>query len=200
MVAFYLLIYTELSSMRVAVFAAIVLALSCVSIVRAEDGADAAPPEGGAAAKEEGRGPRGEGRGPRGRFGRGEGGRGGAGREEMMKKFDKDGDGKLSEEERAELRKSFEGRRGGRGEGDSAEGRGPRGRFGRGGPGRGGPGREEMMKKFDTDGNGELSEEERTALHEEMKKRFEERGGEGGPEGGRRGPRGRRPPMPPPEE
>ena len=54
-------------------------------------------------------------------------------REEMIKKFDKDGDGKLSEDERAELRKAMEARR------------------------------KEFMAKFDKDGDGKLNEEERKA-------------------------------------
>ena len=54
-------------------------------------------------------------------------------REEVMKKFDKDGDGKLSESERAELRKTMEARR------------------------------KEFMAKFDKDGDGKLNEEERKA-------------------------------------
>ena len=45
-------------------------------------------------------------------------------REEVMKKFDKDGDGKLSEEERAAARKSMGARRGGaRGAGKGEDGR-----------------------------------------------------------------------------
>ncbi|MDC0274275.1 EF-hand domain-containing protein, partial [Planctomycetaceae bacterium] len=79
--------------------------------------------------------------GPQGR--RGPGGPGGPGdeerRAEMMKRFDKDGDGELNEEERAALREEFGGRRGGDGQG------GPEGRRGQGGrPGEGGrraPGR-----------------------------------------------------------
>ena len=52
---------------------------------------------------------------------------------ELMKKFDKDGDGKLSESERAELRKTMEERR------------------------------KEFLAKFDKDGDGKLNEEERKA-------------------------------------
>ena len=52
-------------------------------------------------------------------------------REEIMKKFDKDGDGKLSDEEKAEARKAMEARR------------------------------KEMIEKFDKDGDGKLNEEER---------------------------------------
>ena len=54
-------------------------------------------------------------------------------REEVMKKFDKDGDGKLSEDERAEARKAMEARRA------------------------------EMIEKFDKDGDGKLNEDERKA-------------------------------------
>ncbi|MEK9632957.1 MAG: EF-hand domain-containing protein [Opitutae bacterium] len=74
-------------------------------------------------------------------------------REEVMKKFDKDGDGKLSEEEKAELRKAIA-QRGGR----------PGGR-------RPPP---ELMKKFDKDGDGKLSESERAELRKTMEERRKE--------------------------
>ncbi|MBT4664917.1 MAG: hypothetical protein HOB63_00190 [Opitutae bacterium] len=70
-------------------------------------------------------------------------------REAILKKFDKDGDGKLNEEERAEARKSFGG------------GRPPRPPA-------------ELIKKFDKDGDGKLNEEERAALREEGQKRRKE--------------------------
>ena len=70
-------------------------------------------------------------------------------REAILKKFDKDGDGKLSEEEKAEARKSFGG------------GRQPRPPA-------------ELIKKFDKDGDGKLNEEERAALREEGQKRRKE--------------------------
>ena len=54
-------------------------------------------------------------------------------REELLKKFDKDGDGKLNDAERAELRKAMDARR------------------------------KEFMAKFDKDGDGKLNEEERKA-------------------------------------
>ncbi len=76
-------------------------------------------------------GPPAGGPGPRGPGGGG----GGFNREEVMKEFDKDGDGELNEEERAAMRARFGGGRNGpRGQG------GPRGggRPGRGGPGGGG--------------------------------------------------------------
>lgn len=94
-------------------------------------------------------------------------------REAMLKRFDQDQDGKLSDEERAAARKAFEARRGG-GPGN----RGPRG-AGRG-AGEGRPDREKMraamLKRFDKDGDGKLSDDERA----EMRKQFEaRRGGRG---------------------
>ncbi len=75
-------------------------------------------------------------------------------REEMLKKFDKDGDGKLNKEEQAALREEFAKNRG------------------QGGPGQGQrklpP---ELLKKFDKDGDGELNEEEKGAMREEFTKR-----------------------------
>lgn len=71
-------------------------------------------------------------------------------REQMMKKYDVDGNGELSETERAALRADMEKRQGKR-------------------PER--PSREQMMKKYDVDGNGELSETERAALRADMEKR-----------------------------
>ena len=73
-------------------------------------------------------------------------------REEVMKKFDKDGDGKLSEDEKAEIRKAM---------------------ASRGGPG----GRRPppvLMKKFDKDGDGKLSEDERAELRKAMEARKKE--------------------------
>lgn len=106
-----------------------------------------------------------------------------------MKRFDKDSDGKLSDEERAAAHKEFGQRRPGGPDGN----RGP----GRGGPGAGGnrpdPAkmRAEFMKQFDKDSDGKLSDDERAAA----RKQFEERRGGGrgrrGPDGG--GKRGERP-------
>lgn len=87
---------------------------------------------------------------------------GGAGREEMLKQFDKDGDGQLDEAEREALRTAMAARFGG----------GQR------------MNREEMMKRFDTDGDGQLSEEERAAMRQATG------GGRGGGGGDR--PRGNR--------
>ena len=63
-------------------------------------------------------------------------------RGEMLKKFDLDQDGKLNEEERANLRKEMSG------------GKGPLPML--------------LAKKFDKDGDGELSEEERAAFRKQM--------------------------------
>ena len=87
-------------------------------------------------------------------------------REAILKKFDKDGDGKLNEEERAEARKSFGG---GRPQRPPAE----------------------LIKKFDKDGDGKLNEDERKAAGAEMRKN---RGGRPGGDAGKSSKRpGKRP-------
>ncbi|MBL9138079.1 MAG: efflux RND transporter periplasmic adaptor subunit [Verrucomicrobiales bacterium] len=80
-------------------------------------------------------------------------GRSGFNPEEMVKQFDKDGDGQLNDEERQAMRAAMGAR------------------FGQGGPGgqgggRGGFNREEMLKQYDKDGDGQLSEEERAAMRQ----------------------------------
>ena len=72
-------------------------------------------------------------------------------REEIIKKFDKDGDGKLNEEEKAELRKKMAERSGG---------------------GRKLP--PFLMKKFDKDGDGKLSDEEKAEARKAMEARRKE--------------------------
>ena len=72
---------------------------------------------------------------------------------EMLKKFDKDGDGKLSDTEKTTLRAEMQNRRGGgrdRKQWTAEQ-------------------RDEMLKKFDTDGDGKLSQEERDTAREAMK-------------------------------
>ena len=77
------------------------------------------------------------------------------GREEMIKRFDTDGDGQLSEEEQEAMREAM----------DAAL-----------------PfGREDMTKRFDTDGDGELSKEEREAMREGMRGFMGGPGGRGRP-------------------
>jgi hypothetical protein len=87
--------------------------------------------------------------------------RGGPNREEMMKQFDKDGNGELDESEREAMRTAMAARFGGSG--------------GQGGAREGGSGerqgqprlsREEMLKQFDKNGDGELDETERAAMRE----------------------------------
>jgi Ca2+-binding EF-hand superfamily protein len=72
---------------------------------------------------------------------------------EMLKKFDKDGDGKLSDTEKTTLRAEMQNRRGG---GRDRKQWTPEQR-------------DEMLKKFDTDGDGKLSQEERDTAREAMK-------------------------------
>ncbi|MCX8107304.1 MAG: efflux RND transporter periplasmic adaptor subunit, partial [Verrucomicrobiae bacterium] len=88
--------------------------------------------------------------------------------EQMLKEFDKDGDGQLSESEREAMRETLAARFGAMG-----------GQGGPGGAGMVGGGqrfnREEMLKRFDTNGDGELDETERAAMREAM------RGQGGGP-------------------
>jgi len=79
--------------------------------------------------------------------------------------IDNDGDGKLSEEERAAMRKAMAERGGKRGEGD------------------GKAVRERILKQFDRDGDGKLNEQERAAARKAMAERRKERpGGDGAAE------------------
>ncbi len=84
---------------------------------------------------------------PAGKSGEHKDGPGGFMREEMMKKFDKDGDGKLSDEEKAAAKTEMEAKRA------------------------------EMLKEFDKDGDGKLSDDERKAMHDAyILKRFDKNG------------------------
>lgn len=122
------------------------------------------------------------------------GGRGN--REEMIKKYDKDGDGKLSENERAAMREDMKNRRGDKGKpnGDKGPDKGGAGYGER-------PTPEQIVKKYDKDGSGELSASELEQLFKDQMERmrqrggmegrrpgndegFQGRGGRGGPEGG----------------
>jgi hypothetical protein len=146
------------------------------------------------------------GAGREGREGRGP--RAGFNPEQMLKQYDKDGDGQLSDSERETMRADMAARFG--------QGRGP------------GMDREALLKQNDKDGDGELSESERETLRADMAARFGQGRGPGGSRtnrgdmfrrpdgpgggepdatggGGRRGPRGgdrsrtNAPPRPEPE-
>ena len=71
---------------------------------------------------------------------------------EMLKKFDKNGDGKLNDEEKSTLRVEMQNRRRGK---DRKQWTPEQ--------------RDEMLKKFDKDGDGKLSQEERDTAREAMK-------------------------------
>ena len=126
----------------------------------------------------------------------GEGGRGGGIREAMIKKYDKNGDGKLDEDERPsreEMQEFFRAQLGG---GQTRPG-GSQTRPGGGQtrPGQGGRDaapqqnmRDAMLKKFDKNGDGKLDEDERPS-REEMQEFFRSQlgGGQGGRPGGDQG-------------
>ncbi len=84
-------------------------------------------------------------------------------KEAMLKKFDKDGDGKLSDDEKAAMKAEMQKRRGEGGKGPDAARQA------------------EMLKKFDKDGDGKLSDEEKAAMRAEMQKKR----GEGGKAAGK---------------
>ena len=119
----------------------------------------------------------------------GEGERGGGIREAMIKKYDKNGDGKLDENERPsreEMQEFFRAQLGG---GQTRPGGGQTR------PGQGGRDaapqqnmRDAMLKKFDKNGDGKLDEDERPS-REEMQEFFRSQlgGGQGGRPGGDQG-------------
>ncbi len=73
---------------------------------------------------------------------------------EILKKFDKDGDGKLSDTEKKTLRAEMQNRHGGH---DRKQWTPEQ--------------RNEMLKKFDKDGDGKLSDTEKASLRSEMQSR-----------------------------
>ena len=100
------------------------------------------------------------------------------GRAEIIKQFDKNGDGVLDESERAAAREEFQRRGGQRGERSAAP---PEGRRG------GGMNRDDIIKKYDKNKDGQLDDSERAAAREAI---MAQRGGQqrgGRPEGGGRG-------------
>ena len=107
---------------------------------------------------------------------------------EMLEKFDADKDGKLSDEERKAAHEAMKEARGQRGD------KGPRGphagKHGHPGPHFNPEQRKAFIEKFDTDKDGQLSDEERKAAHEAIKEAHGQRGDKG-PRGPRAGKHGR---------
>ncbi len=91
--------------------------------------------------------------------------------EEMLKEFDKNGDGQLDDSERETMRTTMAARLG-------AEGRRPN--------------REEMLKRFDKNGDGQLDDEERAAMRASFGGQGGRDRGPGAREGGQGGPGGQR--------
>lgn len=93
--------------------------------------------------------------------------------QEVLKQYDKDGDGQLNDTEREAMRSAMAAR------------------FGQQGAGmQGGFNREEMMKRFDTNGDGQLDETERVAMRQAMPARPRSGGQEGDASQSPRGQRG----------
>ena len=99
-------------------------------------------------------------------------------RERLIQKFDVNKDGKLDEQEKAAMEKFLAERRRDRAEGQGKNRR-PHGAEGKEGKK---PSHEEILKRFDKDQDGKLSEEERAAMREELgKHRRRPHGAEGKP-------------------
>ncbi len=108
-------------------------------------------------------------------------------RQRMIEQFDADGDGKLSEEERAKARA----KRGAKGAKGGQAGRGGRGPQGREGRPEGPPDPMRLFERFDANGDNQLSREEFMKLTKTMRE-MRERRGAGGPQGRQRGQGGER--------
>ncbi len=99
-------------------------------------------------------------------------------KQKMLEMFDKDGNGKLNDEERAAAKKARQDRVGkkGKGKGDARKGRQGGGR--RGGKDQAGRrermSRKQALAKFDTDKDGKLSKDERAKMMAAMKKHRQE--------------------------
>lgn len=91
----------------------------------------------------------------------GAGGPGGVDFQALVRQYDRDGDGQLNDEEREAMRAAMAARFGGQGQ---PRGDGTPGAQG----GQGGPrfNREEMLRQFDKDGDGQLNDEERAAMRQ----------------------------------
>ena len=115
-------------------------------------------------------------------------------RKKIMEEFDADGDGQLSEEERANARTEMRKRR----DGGAAEGDRPRGRRQGGAEGqRGGPGAPPepgaLFDKYDVNKDSQLSQDEFMKLNEAVRGQRGQRGPRGREGAGPGGPRGDRP-------
>ena len=87
-------------------------------------------------------------------------------RARLIKKFDKDGDGKLNDEEKAAMDEFVREHKKKRGEGASRGERRPHSKAGR-------ESHEDLIKRFDKDEDGKLNDEEKAAMREEMSKRHQ---------------------------
>jgi Ca2+-binding EF-hand superfamily protein len=105
-------------------------------------------------------------------------------RRAILERFDEDGDGQLDEQERRQARRAMQRRQAQRrpGQGQAPGARGQRGQR---------PTREELFRRFDTDGDGQLDEQERQRLRQEVQRHRARRGGQG--RMGDRGQTGQRP-------
>ena len=114
-------------------------------------------------------------------------------RKRIIEEFDKDGDGKLNEEERKAAQAAMKDRRGGEGRrdgeerrgGEAGEGRHPRPNFENLPP----RVKKNILERFDEDGDGKLNEEEKKKAFKHMRRHRRNRG----EEGDRGRPEGRRP-------
>jgi Ca2+-binding EF-hand superfamily protein len=97
-------------------------------------------------------------------------------REQILKQFDANGDGRLDEAERAKAKESFANRK--------RQGNRPgQGKAGQGRPGQTDqdrPNIQQLLKQFDKDGDGQLNNEERAAAREQMEKMRRGQAGKGG--------------------
>lgn len=97
----------------------------------------------------------------------------GVDRAQILKQFDANGDGRLDEAERAKAKAAFANRKkqGDRpGQGKAGKGRPGQKRPGQAAAGGDRPNFQQLIKQFDKDGDGKLSEQERAAAREQMAK------------------------------
>ncbi len=90
---------------------------------------------------------------------------------ELLKRFDKNEDGKLDDTERAAAKEAMVKMREGRGDGNRKRGDGADAAPGGDKPRKPRGDKQELLEKFDADGDGKLSEDERAKAKEEIQKR-----------------------------